>query len=112
MKPEVRINLNIDLSNLDSLPVSDAFQKINRLMNWAKNVQTQAHETYEPAPPTSPPKGEAPPPLPRPNSRHAISVAANQRISEAIEYIHKGQMFYKSPEALTVLEDLRRILLG
>lgn len=109
-KPEVAINLNIDFNKIwESSTVDEVAAKIESVVGHALLVQEEIAVRLV----TKEPKGKTE--SERPNSRHYQAVAANQRITDAIEYINKEvrlQTGAAENGCRKILEELKRILLG
>ena len=109
-KPQVNINLNIEI------PMSDMSEKTMSFQ--IKDAIARAHLIQEQLAINVIQDGITAIPLKtvsEPTSRHHQSVAANTRIMDAIEFINKEMRLLKGHSengTLKVFEEIRRILLG
>ena len=111
-KPQVNINLNIDVLSLDeNTTATTRTAQIRGALAVAQMIQEEMDDGKRLFEPDKPPKhrNEVPP------SRHHQSVAANTRIMDAIEFINKEMRLLKGHSengTLKVFEELKSILLG
>ena len=109
-KPQVNINLNIDI------PISDVSEKtmsfqVKDAIARVRMIQEELEDGCSAVPDEKPAKhrNEVP------TSRHHQSVAANTRIMDAIEFINKEMRLLKGHSengTLKVFEEVKGILLG
>ena len=114
-KPEVRINLNIDFEKMHNDTKDGAVAAIESVVAHALLVQEEIAVRLFVKEPDKPFNPNAFVPPERPNSRHYQAVAANQRISDAVEYINKEirlQTGAAENGCRKILDEIKRILLA
>jgi hypothetical protein len=108
MKPQINLNVNLNFDGTDNFstdtaPIIACIMAFKEALNQIKD-DDPAHD--------SPHRFE---PLDRPHSRHQQAVTANQRISDALEFINKSIRLMEGANDAAQrrnLEEIKRILLG